>query len=92
MPSPLLGILQNMHSSSNFPPLPCLSVSLHSSPSFSAYLTTMATGDVVALTGMCPIEDNRVQHMLVRRHIHPDARTHKHIVVGLLKWVIPSKK
>ena len=67
---PLLGLVQNMHSSSNFPPLPCLSVSLHSSPSFSAYLTTMATGDVVALTGMCLIEDNRTQHMHACRHTH----------------------
>lgn len=66
-----------MHSSSNFPLLPCcLSLSLHSSPSFSAYLTTMATSDVVALTEPCLIEDNRAKHMRVRRHTHTHPQTH----------------
>lgn len=64
----LLGLVQNMHSSSNFPPLPCLSVSLHSSPSFSSYLSTMATGDVGTLTGTGLTEDNRARHMRVCRH------------------------
>lgn len=50
-PSPPLGFLRNMHSSSNFPP-PWPPASLHSSLSFSAYLTAMATGDVLARTQM----------------------------------------
>lgn len=60
--SPPLGFLQNMHSSSNFPP-PRLSASFHSSLSLSAYLTTMATGDVAALTGMRLIENNSVRRV-----------------------------
>lgn len=51
-PSSFSPLVQNMQSS-DFPPLPCSSPSLHSSPSFSAYLTTMATGDVEAFTRLC---------------------------------------
>lgn len=51
--------------------LPRLSVSFHSSLSLSAYLTTMATGDVAALTGMRLIENNSVQRVgHARKHAH----------------------
>lgn len=51
-------------------PSPPLFVSLHSSPSFSAYLTTMATGDEEAVTGPCLIEDNSAMHTHVHGHTH----------------------
>lgn len=64
--SPLL----NLHSPSTFPP-PCLSASLHSSLSFSAYLTTMATGDVLACTEMRHAEKTGLVCRRARRRQSP---------------------